>query len=170
MEMLRNLRRHLDGVGLAALGLIVAAAAFDVLLLERLQVRNGELQALLAREVPGGPAAGPGDAGYKVTKVYAFLKKDEATTDWLAKLHGIGAATGVQLESASYRSEKSAGRISRYEIALPLAGTYPQIREFMQRALTEIPVMSVDQLKLKRESRDDTALQAELRLTLHLVK
>jgi hypothetical protein len=170
MEMLRNLRHHLDGLGLAALGLIVAAAAFDVLLLERLQARNGEVQARLARQGPGGPASGPGDAGYKVTKVYAFLQKDEATTDWLAKLHGIGAATGVQLKSASYRSEKTAGRISRYEISLPLAGSYPQIREFMQRALAEIPVMSVDQLKLKRESRDDSALQAELRLTLHLVK
>ena len=59
----------------------------------------------------------------------------------------------------------------RYEIVLPVAGSYGQIRDFLKRALAEIPVMSVDQLTLKREGKQPTlALQAEMRLTLHMVK
>jgi hypothetical protein len=40
----------------------------------------------------------------------------------------------------------------------------------MRRSLTEIPVLSLDQLSLKRESRNAGAVQAELRMTLHMVK
>jgi hypothetical protein len=55
-------------------------------------------------------------------------------------------------------------------MVLPVAGSYPQIRDFLKRSLAEIPVMSVDQLTLKRESRNDGTVQAELRITLHMVK
>jgi hypothetical protein len=102
--------------------------------------------------------------------VYDFLGKDQQTTDWLATLYGIGTATGVQLQSASYRSQPSEGRLVRYEIVLPVAGSYPQIREFLRRSLAEIPVLSLDQINLKRENRNAGAINAELRLTLHLLK
>jgi Tfp pilus assembly protein PilO len=102
--------------------------------------------------------------------VYEFLKKDEETTDWLAKLHGIGAATGVQLKSATYRTQSTDARIVRYEIALPVTGSYGQIRDFLKRSLAEIPVLSVDQLTLKRESGNGSLIHADLRLTLHMVK
>jgi len=94
----------------------------------------------------------------------------EQATDWLAKLHGIGAATGVQLKSASYRSQKTDARIVRYEMVLPVAGSYAQIREFLQRSLAEVPVLSVDQLNLKRDGKNANVIQAEMRLTLHMVK
>jgi Tfp pilus assembly protein PilO len=144
-------------------------AAFHFLVLQPLEARNAQLMERLARQAPQAQAGQAGSAADKVGAVYAFLQKEEETTDWLAKLHGIGAATGVQLKSASYRTRKTEGRIVRYEMVLPLAGSYPQIRDFLKRSLAEIPVMSVDQLTLRRESRNDGAVQAELRLTLHMV-
>ena len=94
--------------------------------------------------------------------------------------------THMQLESGSYRSgnsEKSGekagatgadkaagGRIERFEIVLPVTGTYGQLRAFLKRALGEIPVLSLDQMTLKRQSRNDAEVQAELKMTLHLVK
>jgi hypothetical protein len=52
-----------------------------------------------------------------------------------------------------------------------VAGSYPQIRDFLKRSLAEIPVLSVDQLTLKRESGKGAGpVHAELRLTLHMVK
>jgi Tfp pilus assembly protein PilO len=170
MEKVLRLRHELGGLGLAALAMLAAAAAFHFLLLEPLQAKNELLKERAARQAPRSGSDMPGTTAEKVAAVYAHLRKDEETTDWLAKLHGIGAATGVQLKSASYRSEKTQGRIVRYEMVLPLAGSYPQIRDFLQRSLAEIPVMSVDQLTLKRESRTDGAVQAELRMTLHMVK
>lgn len=170
MEKVLRLRHELGGLGLAALALLAAAAAFHFLLLEPLQAKNEALKERVSRQAPRSDADMPGTTADKVAAVYAYLQKDEETTDWLAKLHGIGTATGVQLKSASYRSHKTEGRIVRYEVVLPLAGSYPQIRDFLQRSLAEIPVMSLDQLTLKRESRNDGAVQAELRMTLHMVK
>ena len=170
MERLLQLPHQLGGLGLAALALMAAAAAFNFIVLEPLERKNAALQDGVARQARSAEAGAPGNADDKLAKVYAYLQKDEETTDWLAMLHGIGAATGVQLKSASYRTEKTAGRIVRTQMVLPLAGSYPQIRDFLQRALAEIPVMSMDQLTLKRETRDDGALQGELRLTLHMVK
>ena len=78
-------------------------------------------------------------------------------------------ATGVQLRSATYKTQPADGRIVRFEIVVPVSGSYGQIRDFLKRSTAEIPVMSVDQVTLKRQEKSST-LQAELRLTLHMVK
>jgi Tfp pilus assembly protein PilO len=169
-EKLARLPHELGPLGLGALLLIAAAAMFHFVVLQPLQARNELLKERVSRQAPRTDAGQPESTADKVGTVYEFLMKDQPTTDWLAKLHGIGSATGVQLKSASYRTPPVEGRIVRYEIVLPVAGSYPQIREFLRRSLAEIPVLSIDQLTLKRESRNDGALQAELRMTLHMVK
>jgi len=167
---LLRLRDELGGLGLAAVLLLAAVLVFYVTAVKPLQARNDALNERISRQAQRPQAGDPGSTAEKVSAVYDFLRREEQTTDWLAKLHGIGAATGVQLKSASYRTQQADGRIARYEIVLPVAGSYAQIRDFLKRSVAEIPVMSIDQLTLKRESRNDGALQAELRLTLHMVK
>lgn len=169
-QKLLRLRDELGRLGIVAVLLLAALALFHLLVLRPLEARNADLGSRAARLAPRADAGAPGSAADKVGAVYDFLKRDEQTTDWLAKLHAIGAATGVKLKSAAYRTPQPEGRILRYEIVLPLAGSYPQIREFLKRSTAEIPLMSIDQLNLKRESRKDAALQAELHLTLHMVK
>ena len=167
---LERLLDSLGAIGLSAILLFAAAGAFHLLVVKPLEARNELARENAARQARKAEPVQPGGAAEKVAAVYDFLQKDEDTTDWLAKLHGIGLATGVQLKSAAYRAENTQGRIRRYEMLLPVSGSYIHIRDFLQRAQAEIPVMSVDQLTLKRESRNDGAVQAELRLTLHLVK
>ena len=112
-----------------------------------------------------------GGANEKLAALYQYLAKPEATTDWLAKLYAIGHSTGVELAQASYKSQSApGGKLERYEIVLPLTGSYTQMREFLKRSLAEVPVLSLDQISLKRENRRDGTVQAELRLTLHMVK
>jgi hypothetical protein len=152
--------------GVAALALLAAAAAFSSLAVQPLKDRSAALQERLSRK-PAAPAEPGAD---KVAAVYEYLHKDEDTTDWLAKLHGIGAATGVQLKSGSYRTQKTDSSIVRYEIVLPATGSYAQVRDFLKRSLAEIPVLSVDSLTLKKEGRQPGLIHAEMRLTLHLVK
>jgi hypothetical protein len=170
MRRLSQLPGEMGALGLAALAMLAAALLFHALALAPLEARNARLVERLVRQAPRAEGAAPASTAEKVGAVYASLKKDEAPTDWLAKLHGIGAATGVQMKSATYRSQSTGGRIVRYEIVLPVAGTYPQIRDFLRRSLEEIPVLSLDQLSVKRERRSDAAVQAELRMTLHMVK
>lgn len=162
---MKRLADRIGVTGLAGIFLLAATLVFSNLVVNPLEARVGRLQEKAARK---GPAVQPG--AEKVGAVYQYLEKGEETTDWLAKLHGIGAATGVQLKSASYRTQKTDARIVRYEIVLPVAGSYGQIRDFLKRSLAEIPVLSVDQLSLKREGKADGLIQAQMRLTLHMVK
>jgi hypothetical protein len=163
-ERLLRLRQDLGPMGWLSVALICLAAAFAFLVVKPLEGRNA---ALAERVAQLSSAERPPSAAGKVASVYGFLHKPEQTTDWLAKLHGIGTATGVQLRSATYKTQPADGRILRYEIVLPVSGSYAQIRDFLKRSLAEIPVLSLDQLTLKREK---SALNAELRLTLHMVK
>jgi len=165
--MMKQLVERIGIAGIAAIGLLAAALAFSNFVVRPLEGRNSLLVETSARH---GRKADAGVPGEKVAAVYAYLQKEEGTTDWLAKLHGIGTATGLQLRSASYKTLPAEGRIVRYEIVLPVSGSYGQIRDFLRRTRAEIPVMSVDQLTLKRDERKGGSIQAEMRLTLHMVK
>lgn len=160
-----RLRETLGLNGLIAIALLVAATAFSSLFLARIEERNRALLTALSRKAQA-PALPGAD---KVDAVYEHLRKDEQTTDWLARLHAIGTATGVQLKRASYRTLKTDSRIVRYEIVLPAAGSYAQLRDFIKRALEEIPVLSLDQITMKRGASAESDIQAEMRLTLHMV-
>jgi len=170
-ERLLRLILDLGPLGIASAVLLAAAALFQLGVVRSLEAREAEAAERLARQAPRAQASGPAAAADKVAAVYQHLSRDEtAATDWLAKLHAIGAATGLELKSAAYRTQPTEGRIVRYEIVLPIAGSYPQIRDFLTRSLAEMPAMSIDQLTLRRESRNDATLHAELRMTLHMVK
>ena len=165
-QILDRLKRDLGPLGLAAFALLAAAGVFFTLAVQPLQERSRALQSALERTERAAPA----DAAGRLDQLYAYLQRSEERTDWLAKLHAIGRATGVQTRSATYRTHAAGERLERYEIVLPVSGTYSQIRDFMKRALAEIPVLSLDQMSLKREKRSQERVQAELRLTLHGVK
>ena len=167
-KQLYRLRDELGAMGIAAIGLFFAAALFVAFVLQPLKEKNRSLAA--RAETLSGAAASAGSPNEKLAAVYQYLAKPEATTDWLAKLYAIGRATGVELQSASYKTQGAAGRLERYEMTIPLTGSYTQMREFLKRALAEIPVLSLDQITLKREHRREGMLQAELRLSLHMVK
>ena len=166
--LLARVRREIGPMGLFAITLLIGALAFSHAVVKPLEEQNGALRQKAGR---GAQAPGADPSAEKVAKVYELLQKEESPTDWLAKMHGIGVATGVHLKSASYTTQRTEGLIVRYEISLPLTGSYGQIRDFLKRSLAEIPVMSVDSLSLKRENGGSgQTIHADLRLTLHMVK
>lgn len=166
-DQLLRLRADLGRTGLAAVVVLAIAFGFHALVVKPLQAKNAGMQLSLSRQAPATARS-----GQKLEKFYGVLERPETATDWLAKLYAISKATGVEMQSANYRTEgaEKTPRLERYEIVLPVSGTYSQLRDFLGRALAEIPVLSLDQLSLRRESRTEGDVQAELRLTLHLVK
>jgi Tfp pilus assembly protein PilO len=166
-KRLLELRDQLGPAGLASLALLAAAVAFFALAVQPLEQKERALRAALEGHA-GGPQAQLG--AERLSAFYRFLERKEETTDWLAKLHGIARASGVELRSATYRTQAAGARLERYEIVLPVSGSYAQIRDFLKRALAEIPVLSLDQVSLKRESRNDARVQAELRLAIHRMR
>jgi hypothetical protein len=158
----KKLFHRIGAAGVAGIFLLAAALFFSNTVVRPLEQRNTLLASKTNPSVKSQPGA------EKVAAVYEYLQQGEEPTDWLAKLHAIGAASGVQMKSASYKTHRTDARIVRYEIVLPVAGSYGQIRDFLKRSLAEIPVMSLDQITLKREEKG-SAVHAEMRLTLHMV-
>lgn len=160
VQRFRHLSQELGALGTAALIMLAAAGVFFILVLQPMKDDRARMEGALSKK----PESQANLAGF-----YGFLEsKDESTTDALAKLHAIGTATGVAMQSGNYRTQQAAGRLERYELQLPVSGSYGQIRDFLNRALAEIPALSLDQMTLRRDGRND-AVQAELRLTLHKV-
>ena len=170
-----QMRNELEWTGLAALALLGVAALFLLLVLKPLEARHEQLEQQLTR---AARQAAPRDAGFvqastpaaRLAAFYGLLRSDDPTTARLATIHAIGKEAGVALRSAEYRMHRGTGRIERYEITLPVSGTYSQIRAFLDRSLSEIPVLSLDNVNFKRDDADDTAVDADVRLTLHLVR
>ena len=163
LERILALRHQLGALGAASLIMLAAAGVFFILVLQPMQEERARLEGALSKNArkAGAPA--------NLSAFYGLLESKDETTDTLAKLYAIGAATGVALQSGSYRTEKAAGRLERYELALPVSGSYAQIRDFLNRALAEIPALSLDQMTLRRDGRNEATLNAELRMTLHRV-
>jgi hypothetical protein len=75
----------------------------------------------------------------------------------------------VALDSGEYRLSRTAGeRLARYEITLPLKGSYAQIRGFVADVLAAVPAAVLDEVNLRREGVDSARLDARVRLTLYV--
>ncbi len=166
---------ELGALGLASLGLLAGATLFFFLALKPLEARNELLQQRLAdstrtNAVSGARPAPASQTAAKLAALYEFLETKEQKSDLLAKLHATGAAAGVEVRAADYKLHKTGVRIERYEIALPVTGSYAQIRTFLGNALAGIPALSLDQVSFRKQRPEDAQVQADVRFTLHLVR
>ena len=101
------------------------------------------------------PQGRQAQSGAKVAAVYEYLKKDGDTTDWLAKLHGIGTRDRRRSCSrrATARSRPRAASCATRSCCRCPAATRRSATSSSAR-LAEIPVLSVDQVTLKREDEE----------------
>ncbi|MFY9316405.1 MAG: GspMb/PilO family protein [Burkholderiales bacterium] len=106
----------------------------------------------------------------RLAAFYGYFDRQDGQVDWLARLYGSARGAGLDLRAADYRLVDTEGRIARYEVVLPLQGTYAQVRAFLADALEENPVLSLDQLNLRRKRANDSVLEAEAVLTVHLLR
>lgn len=169
-RVLQRLRAEVGLLGMVSLVLIVCGVSFQAAVLQPLEARRNALEQRvsqgLAQSRSGQSDAAPGSS---LPRFYRHFESGEDAPTQLARLHGIGKAAGLDLRSAQYRVDKGGPRILRYEITLPLNGTYAQIRTFLTNALAEIPVLSLDQVSLKKD-RSDGPVLADVRMTLHLLQ
>jgi hypothetical protein len=155
------------GLALLAFAVMIVASALLPLRAEvlRLRVEADELQ----RRVGGGERAGRPQVGDQLATFYAFFPPPDSSPDWLGKIHAIAQAKGVQLASGEYRLERAPSpRLRRYQMTLPVQGSYAQIRGFIGEVLEQVPAAVVEEVSLRRESVESQRVEARVRLTLYL--
>ena len=174
--LVARMRAELGAAGVAGLALLGTAFAFLALVLQPLEARHAQLERRLERGQPHAPQARPGvvRAGAapsaQLAAFYGFLERGREPPEWLARLHALAREAGLALPAAEYRLHATGTPLERYEIVLPVSGTYAELRAFLEAALGEIPVLSLDGVSFTRERAAQARLRAELRLTLHLVR
>ena len=58
--------------------------------------------------------------------------------------------------------------LSSYEVVLPVAGSYTQIRQFIANALQQQPALALSQVKIKRDNTMSANVEASLVFVLYL--
>jgi len=172
------LRRHAPIWAPAiALLLLVVAGAFwlgvsrplqsRVEALEQRQMtqRDGKLRrADVDRERKSSPEE-------RLARYYQFFAASDSLTDQLAQLHGVALSSGIELKSAEYRMiSQPEHKLERYQIILPVQGSYTDIRRFMAGALAKIPTLALSQVQFQRKLISEAAGVAEITFTLYLAK
>jgi hypothetical protein len=175
LRPLNTLLERLGWPGKFALFLLAATAVFFQAAVRPLEAQGERLDRSIERETKqirstDSSLIRTASPSAKLAAFYRFFEREEATTDWLAKLYAIAEKSGVNLRMAEYQLVKGPGKLDRYEISLPLTGDYAQVRAFLENALLEIPVLSLDQLSFRRKRTNDLAVETQVRLTLHVLR
>ncbi len=174
---LRREASRLGWRGIAGIALLVLAAALVVFVLRPAQREADELRAEVAQvraalRAGTGATAGAAVLPSKIVQLetyYAFFPDVSTLPDWLGEVHLAARRHGLALDSGQYQLQHPAGaRLARYELDLPLRGTYPQLRAFLAEVLTKVPAASVEEVLVRRDSVANREMEARVRFAIHL--
>jgi hypothetical protein len=164
------LLQRIGPLGCAALAVlalsIIAYAAVQRPLERELQA----LQRTAQQDRPRNAVVHAGSASGQIGSFYRFFEHPQSSSQWLAKIYAIGKAVGIEMRAADYRVLPTGARILRYQISLPVTGTYAQAWAFAENLLNEIPILSLDQVTFRRKRAADSELEVDLVVTLHLLE
>lgn len=171
-----TLRRALSTIawpGVLGLTLLVGAASVYFTVVQDRATRLAEIKresASLKSRIERAAKSGIPETGSaeELAKFYGFFS-GPILTDWLNKLYAAADAQKLLLEQGEYRlSPDKTGKLTRYQITLPVKGSYLQIRQFVDQALLDVPVAALDDINFKREAIGGTQLEARIKFTLYL--
>ena len=170
-----RLQRAVHAMGWAAIGgvaLAIFAAGFvasnllplqaDVTALrdrvQRLEMRAGNQ----ARIVEARPDA-------RITAFYEQLPAAEQAPEVVRRLHSYARDAGLVLERGEYRPlPDPSGRLMRYQVVLPVKGSYAQVKRFLAQAMHDTPGLALDAISMQRDQGGSPALEVQLRFTVFM--
>ncbi len=159
--------------GLAGLGLILFTAALAAVTIqsarERLRGLNEEVAALNARLGQRGTTNSSASGRSQLSNFYAFFPLTEDLPELLGRIHRAAEQNQLLLKKGEYKlSREVEFRLARYEVTLPVSGDYSRVRGFVNDVLQAVPSAALDELTLKRESIEQSELEARVRFSLFL--
>jgi hypothetical protein len=163
--------RQAGALPLAAGALLVAAAAAAGWLRHTdAQLARQRLALRTRADIPRtAPASAPAPDDSNLALFYRTLGDQRYAEQQVRTLFGLAEKTGLTLSRGTYRSMRDEqARLIRYQIDLPVKGSYASIWRFSLLALRAIPFASLDDISFKRETAGDPGVEAHLRFTLYL--
>lgn len=100
---------------------------------------------------------------------YDFFPNIDSSPYWIKELDRVAKKRGVELSGSEYRLiQEQESKLARYEMVLPIRGSYPQIRAFIADALEAVPAIALVDVIIKREDIKSGKLDVRLSMNLYL--
>ncbi|MBI1397107.1 MAG: hypothetical protein GC151_14115 [Betaproteobacteria bacterium] len=175
--LLRREGARLKWRGLAGLALFAAVAGLAVTLVWPVRSDVANLKAevaglrarLKAQTRAGGESRAAPTRADQLDTFYAFFPATRSLPDWVGQIHNAAQRNGLSLDRGDYRLQQHAGeKLLRYEVRLPVKGSYPQLRGFIAEVLHKVPAASLENVTLKRDDIHAPDLDARLTFVIFL--
>lgn len=170
----RHLAERAGVTGIFGIALLAFSAMFAVGTSRPLHAERDAQAAARSRAAgaaPGAPAmlSGPAESERQLGLFYAFFPPAATATQSLREILAVAAACGLTVDTGEYRLQRDQGRpLVRYQIVLPVVGSYAKIRRFIARTRAAVPAAVLEEVTLKRDSREEHEVEARLRYTVYL--
>lgn len=90
-------------------------------------------------------------------------------SELIERLYHLAGAERISLARGEYAlGVDPKTQLARYQIVLPVRGSYPQIRGFLRGLIGQLPTLVLEDLELQRKRIGDRELNGRLRMTLYL--
>ena len=141
--------RTLGWSGVAGVVTLLFAAGFYVVSyipLENEVARKKEAFGSVSAELKrSGREEGSGDPKRQLAEFYSRLQSQDDVPEVVRGIHRSARLAGLRFSRGDYRPQRDAsGKLLRYQITLPLRGSYPNVRRFLAQALREEPALALE--------------------------
>lgn len=134
------------------------------------QLKQLQVQAA-ARATPGvlAAAAPPPTANENLAAFYGALGEQRHAEQHVKVLFDLASKAGLSLNQGEYKFvHDKASRVTAYQVILPVKGGYNAIWQFALEALRAMPFAALDDIGFRRETVNDTMVEARVHMTLYL--
>ncbi len=148
---------------------LVLLLAAGALLVQAAALRERAHAAAVLQATAPASAPLPARASADAQNAAALRRLLPPAAEATAQVRKLVELTRPQLawQRAEFQQNDDGGLL-RVQVTVPVAGEYAAMRDALDRALAELPYLSLDQVQLRRLQPDATKLEARLRFSLWL--
>ncbi|WP_028630843.1 MULTISPECIES: GspMb/PilO family protein [Pseudomonas] len=172
--------RRLGWPGLAGAALLALALGYAVLGLlparqalanmdRQLAADRAQLAAAATAVRPGTLASGASAA--QLEELRRNLPAQLDATGAIDRIYALAQDEGIALARGEYAlGLDPKTRLARYQVLLPVRGSYPQLRRFLHGLQAQLPALALEEVDLQRKQIADSELEGRIRMTLYLAR
>lgn len=148
---------------------LITIASTNIPMRQQLALQSAELDSARAE---AAEARRPGTIQSPQQQATSFVSKlptRNNVPEIMATIVSVATASGIKLERGSYEYiATDTDTIARYEMSLPVTGSYPQVKEFVENVLATVPSIALDSMRIERGDIADSVIAADLKFSILL--
>jgi len=161
-------------LGIVGIGIFIMCIVFYFSALspgeDKLQVLREKADQLGKSGIKLGGSVDAGkDPSEQLAIFYRAFPTRKSVSAALEMIYVAASEEGLRLDQADYKaSNMNSGKLTRYQVTMPIRGGYSNIHKFLVRVLREVPTASLEHVLFERKKINDAAVDATVTLVLHL--